>query len=84
MACMTTCVKRCSPRAALGPDAHPIHVARLQLLRSIVQWTIKCQPEHWQQALERGAKAVCQARSAISGYQTILALSASGVQRQAR
>jgi hypothetical protein len=45
-------------RQALGPEAHPIHVARLQLIWSIVQWACKAQPEHWQQALERAERAV--------------------------
>ncbi len=45
-------------RQALGTDAHPIHVARLQLVWTIVQWALKEEPAHWQAALERAERAV--------------------------
>jgi hypothetical protein len=45
-------------REQLGDELHPIYKARLALIWSIVQWACKCQPEHWQQALERAERAV--------------------------
>lgn len=45
-------------RDQLGDELHPIHIARLALIWSIVQWACKAQPDHWQQALERAERAV--------------------------
>jgi hypothetical protein len=45
-------------RQAMGADAHPIHVARLQLVWRIVQWAVKEEPEHWQRQLEQAERAV--------------------------
>jgi hypothetical protein len=45
-------------REQLGPELHPIYIARLQLIWMIVQWAIKAQPDHWQAALDRAERAV--------------------------
>ena len=45
-------------RQALGADAHPIHIARLQLIWRIVQWAVKEEPAHWQRQLEQAERAV--------------------------
>jgi hypothetical protein len=45
-------------RQAMGPDAHPIHVCRLQLIWNMIQWSIKQDPDHWQAALARAERLV--------------------------
>lgn len=45
-------------REAMGPEAHPIHVARLQLVWRIVQWACREQGGFWQEQLERAERAV--------------------------
>ena len=45
-------------REAMGPDAHPIHVARMQLIWQIIQSACRADPDHWQRALERAERAV--------------------------
>jgi hypothetical protein len=39
-------------------DAHPIYIARLRLIWTIVQWAIEADPPHWQAALDRAERIV--------------------------